>query len=115
MRDEHIDKKLSAELRRALESDLATLDQGTRRRLQTARSDALQTLAIKQGHQPWPWLTASALAVSVLLVATVVVHNDDLQSTTTLVQFEVSAGADDLAVSEDLDFYQWLAARESSG
>ena len=54
-----------------------------------------------------------------IALASVVVRMEGLSTDASLAALEATAtaddSADDLAVSEELDFYQWLARRESSG
>ena len=115
MRDTEADTGLLiAQVRRALAVEWTTLAPDIRHRLQVARRAALA----RSCAPTWPWL-AGALTASVIALASVVVRMEGLSTDASLAALEATAiaddSADDLAVSEELDFYQWLARRESSG
>ena len=104
--------RLIAQVRCALAEELTTLAPDIRQRLQVARRTALARSSVPA--PTWPWL-AGALTASVIALASDVVRMDARATDAALAALEATATADDLAVSEELDFYQWLARRESSG
>jgi hypothetical protein len=113
---ERIDPALASTLHGALAEELVDFDPALAARLRIARQRALVHDERYRDH--WPWRPAAVLAISVAAIALVVDRTNELSPITnpaSPIALEAGATSDDLAVSEDLDFYTWLASRDSSG
>ena len=107
---------LAKALRVALAEELVDFDPALAMRLRIARQRAFA----RDDERPlvhWPWRPAAVLAIGVAALALVVGQTRELSpaSPAPPVALEAGATADDLAVSEDLEFYTWLASRDAPG
>lgn len=115
-------------LNAALQEELATLDPATRNRLQQARNRALSRRApptpirapIRARPSCWGFPLGAALA-GVLAFAILPVTVRDIPNPTPVSglsdvewTLELAIEEAEFAISEDLEFYAWLAAREAS-
>ncbi|MFQ5992236.1 MAG: DUF3619 family protein [Nitrospiraceae bacterium] len=96
----------------ALDRSTEDLDDGVLRRLRGARHRALETPA---STAAWAWASGLAAAsVAVLAVTLWLTQPSATDPLPDLNDVEVLATAENLEFYDDLEFYSWLAEREST-
>lgn len=111
-------------LNATLQEELATLDLATRSRLQQARNRALarKVASIPIRTSSWWGFPLGAALAGVVALAMLRVTIRDVRDATPEARlsdvewtFQLATDETEFAISEDLEFYEWLAAREFSG
>ncbi len=102
-------------LRHALNEEMAALSPDIRQRLQQMRSDALASIP---PPRVWSSLgpTAGVLATAVLflvLAARTIQQSKEYPAPHALEWLTSEGPSAELEIAEDLEFYQWLAARDA--
>ena len=107
-------------IRNELERSARDLDGASLSRLNQARQAALQSARGKRASR-WAWpttlATACALTLAIAIWPRLVPEPVPMPTATTSAadDFPMLAGADDLELYEELDFYAWLDAQPASG
>lgn len=110
---------LQDQLRHALDERAASLDGGTRSRLNRARQAALDAAAEpgRRGLRSWPGLATASAAAAILAVLlwprleAPAVPPDELLAAT----FELIEVDEDIELVEEPEFYQWLDEQRGDG
>jgi hypothetical protein len=117
------DDRLTSAVREALDRSARDLDPGTLRRLREARLAAVQVVESgRRRRHPSAWVPAGAFAMAALATVAIVAWpgagRDGIDGDAAVAAVEdldlLSAG-DDVAIAEDVEFYQWLALIDEAG
>jgi hypothetical protein len=107
------DDKILTMVCESVDQDVATLPPHIAERLRQGRLRALAQGERKRWHLPLPWLTVGGAATLSMLLLSVILWQGGSQPMAVQSsedELEMVAAQDHLALYEDLEFYQWLAA-----
>lgn len=108
MTERHQDQEIEQKLRAALDAEV---DDVTAARLRAAR---LRALARLERRRRWPvWLGGVTAAGLVVALSLALLKPTDPPLTDNAVDFELLVSEGSLELYEDLEFYAWLASRET--
>jgi hypothetical protein len=104
-----------ADAKRALDDSVHQLDRGLAGRLQRARREALDTSLCHRRW--WRWAGGIAIASIGLLAIVFLIRQPDLDSHAMpmLEDLELMTSIENVELSEDLEFYDWLADSPTAG
>ncbi|MGE4070897.1 MAG: hypothetical protein AB7E72_06940 [Lysobacterales bacterium] len=112
--DEALMEKISAQL----DQDLQTLDGHTASRLNRIRQAALEQALVQKQRRSWLrplYALASCAAVALALSLMWRVPEAPVAPVQAVDDFELLAGAEDLEMIENLEFYAWLEQQSLDG
>lgn len=107
--------KFEDQLKQALRESEEELDAASLSRLHQARSHAVEQLDKKPPlyKQPWLWSGATA-AILVMALMITVIPEPPIEPESDLISAFEDGPQQDMDLFENLEFYEWLAAQESS-
>lgn len=108
---EQDDNRFIEQVKQQLDQQAEQLDELTTARLRTARLQALDV-----AHQPRKfWLPAFGTATAAAIALAVVVWHSPAEWPGAFEDMDIMASGEDLELIEEMDFYDWLDATQTTG
>ena len=110
------DDKFLTEVKRVLDQSVQVLDPDKTNRLQRARMYALETGMRRRPWAAWIWVSGLAVASVAILALVFLLKGQEVsnQPHPMLEDLELMTSTENVELSEDLEFYDWLAESASS-
>lgn len=109
------DDKFLAEAKRVLDQSIQALDPDKTNDLQRARIHALEKGMRRRPLAAWTWVSGLAVASVAILAMVFLLNRQETSNQHPMLEdLELMTSTENVELSEDLEFYDWLAESASS-